>query len=158
MWLWGTILILSSWKVLAGYHWFLSHGKNLHIEGWLISFIWKAWKYPTNQSCRKRQNIENYKQSKTFNTLTGLIGRGGLGISAACDLASSIVGDHSQNAHEAIKAFSSLGTEGKHPQNQERDLYRWLRNLYGLRLQTYTVELQLQVPLHLLWQSLCFLF
>lgn len=85
--------------------------------------------------------------------MTGLVGKGGLGISAACDVASSIVEDHAEHAHEAIKAFSSLGTEGKHQQNQERDLYRWLKNLYGLRLETYTIELQLQVPLHLLWQN-----
>ena len=117
-----------------------------------LPFTYCHW-IDVQSSCRKRQNIENYNQSKTFNTLTGLVGKGGLGISAACDVASSIVEDHAEHAHEAIKAFSSLGTEGKRQQNQERDLYRWLKNLYGLRFETYTIELQLQVPLHLLWQN-----
>jgi len=94
---------------------------------------------------RQRERIDTYGESQTFNRLTGLIGTGGLSINAAVDIASSVVADH-EVPHAAIKAFSSLGTSGEHPQNAERDLFRWLRNVFGLRLQPYVITLDLQVP------------
>lgn len=93
----------------------------------------------------RRKNIESYGESQTFNKLTGLIGSGGLSVSAAVELASSVVADH-QLPHQAIKAFSTLGADGAHPQNFERDLFRWLKNCFGMELQPYTIYLDLQVP------------
>ena len=81
-----------------------------------------------------------------------MVGTGSISVSAAVDLASSIVEDH-EMPNSAIRAFSSRETDNTHPQNAERDLYRWLKNLYNLKLQTYTIKLQLQVP----WPE-CFLF
>lgn len=93
---------------------------------------------------RKRNAIESYGNSETFNKLTGLIGSGGLSVTAAVEIASSVVQDH-QIPHEALKAFSTLGSSGDHPQNYERDLFRWLSNCFGMRLQPYTIYLDLQV-------------
>ena len=46
---------------------------------------------------------------------------------------------------EAITAFASLGSFGAKASNQERDLHRWLRNLYNIDLEVYYVEMNLQV-------------
>ena len=40
---------------------------------------------------------------------------------------------------EAVSVFASLGCDGKYPANQERDLHRWLRQLYNLELEPYNV-------------------
>ena len=53
--------------------------------------------------------------------------------------------------HKAIDAFASLGSAGSHPGNEERDLHRWMRNLWGLTLEPYTIYCDLEVLcLHLL--------
>lgn len=83
---------------------------------------------------RKRQRLEHYDQSTTVNKMTELIGRGKISVEAAASLAQCIV----------IKAFSSLGCEGAHPGNSERDLHRWLNNLWGFRLEPYTIQLMLE--------------
>lgn len=93
---------------------------------------------------RKRQRLETYDQSKTVDTLLELVGRGRVSITAACEIADGVRCDH-QMPHRAIQAFASLGAEGKHPQNFERDLHRWLRNVFGLQLEVYSIELDLQV-------------
>lgn len=46
---------------------------------------------------------------------------------------------------EAINHFASIGSYGKNPQNEERDLHRWLSGLYGLQLELYELRLRLQV-------------
>jgi len=76
--------------------------------------------------------------------LTELIGRGKVSVAAACELSQAICIDHPL-PHGAIKAFGSLGTNGHHPQNAERDLHRWLKSLFGLKLQPYTLRLGLQI-------------
>lgn len=105
-----------------------------------LGFIFGVYKNPV----RKRKAIESYGNSETFNKLTGLIGSGGLSVTAAVEIASSVVKDH-HIPHEALKAFSTLGSSGDHPQNYERDLFRWLSNCFGMRLQPYTIYLDLQV-------------
>lgn len=94
--------------------------------------------------CRKRQRLEELDDSKTVRKLTDLVGRGKCSVSAAAELAQCVVEDHSI-PHGAVKAFASLGSGGRNPQNCERDLHRWLRCLYGLQLQTYTLKMPLQV-------------
>ena len=64
-----------------------------------------------------------------------MIGTGGLSINAAVDIASSVVADH-EVPHAAIKAFSSLGTSGEHPQNAERDLFRWFKKCFWVTAAT----------------------
>ncbi len=45
----------------------------------------------------------------------------------------------------AVQAFASLGGGSSHPSNEERDLHRWLKNLYQIDLEVYTVRMNLQV-------------
>ena len=66
-------------------------------------------------------------------------------MAAACEIAQGVVEDHHQLPNGAVKAFASLGANGNHPQNAERDLHRWLRCLYGFQLQTYVLNLDLQI-------------
>ena len=93
---------------------------------------------------RKRRRLEEYDESQTVNTLTSMIGRGRISISGAAGLARSIVADH-DIPHEALKAFSTLGAEGAHDGNCERDLHRWLRNLWNFNLEPYTIRVNLDV-------------
>ncbi|CAK9111988.1 Nipped-B-like protein B [Durusdinium trenchii] len=94
---------------------------------------------------RKRQRLETYNESQTVTKLVELIGTGKLSVIGAVDLANCMVTDGTD--HEAVRAFSSLGTNGANPQNCERDLHRWLEGL-GIRLQPYTVTMNLQVEGH----------
>lgn len=88
--------------------------------------------------------METYNESQTVTKLVELIGTGKLSVIGAVDLANCMVTDGTD--HEAVRAFSSLGTNGANPQNCERDLHRWLEGL-GIRLQPYTVTMNLQVLL-----------
>lgn len=88
--------------------------------------------------------MESYEPSQTVDKITDLIGRGKMSVAAACELAVGIVLDH-KVPHGAVKAFSTLGGNGLHPQNSERDLHRWLKALYGFKLEPYVIELNLQV-------------
>lgn len=97
---------------------------------------------------RKRRRLEDYQESQTVNTMADMIGRGRISVEGAAGLARSICKDH-DIPHEALKAFASLGAEGAHPGNSERDLHRWLNNLWGFKLQTYTVHIDLHVTGHL---------
>ena len=97
---------------------------------------------------RKRRRLEDYQESQTVNTMADMIGRGKISVEGAAGLARSICKDH-DIPHEALTAFASLGAEGAHPGNSERDLHRWLNNLWGFKLQTYTVHIDLHVTGHL---------
>ncbi|CAK9017522.1 unnamed protein product, partial [Durusdinium trenchii] len=92
----------------------------------------------------KRQRLEDLERSNTVETLTSLVGRGQLHISAAAEIAQNIVKD-TEFPPAALRAFASLGAAGDHPQNCERDLHRWLHNLFGVRLEPYKIHLDLQV-------------
>lgn len=94
--------------------------------------------------CRKRKRFEQYEESATVEKIQELVGKGKTSIASACELAGGVVSDHPL-PHAAIKAFASLGTDGKHLNNSERDLHRWMKDLYGLRLQPYLITLPLQV-------------
>lgn len=56
------------------------------------------------------------------------------------------VADH-EVPHQALRAFASLGADGSRGANVERDLHRWLKGLWGVEIQTYTIEVPLQVLL-----------
>lgn len=67
-----------------------------------------------------------------------------MNVSTAVDLANDVLQDLDLPP-AALRAFASLGASGGHLQNAERDLHRWLKNLFGFTLQPYTIELNLQV-------------
>lgn len=46
---------------------------------------------------------------------------------------------------EVICHFASLGNYGKCPQNEERDLHRWLKDLHNLQLQIYYLRVRVNV-------------
>jgi len=77
--------------------------------------------------------LEELGPSKTVETLTDLVGRGKVSIAAATEVCQGVVQDHNL-PHRAIKCFASLGCDGRHHQNAERDLHRWLNHLYGCTL------------------------
>lgn len=57
------------------------------------------------------------------------------------------VADHENHLpKEAVRAFASLGADGSHMGNEERDMHRWLNALWGFDLQPYQLEVNLQVP------------
>lgn len=106
--------------------------------------------------------MEDYEPSRTVGTLSNMIGRGQLSVSAAVEIAQGISEDVDL-PDGAIKAFASLGSNGDHPQNCERDLHRWLRNLYGFKLEPYKISVELNAscltlgPLSLSCLPVCFL-
>ena len=51
-----------------------------------------------------------------------------------------------ETAPPCVEAFASLGNFGSSSKNEERDLHRWLRNLFDLQLEVYWTSLRLQVP------------
>jgi len=75
-------------------------------------------------------------------TLIDMIGHGRISVSGAVSLANSMVDDGM--THKAITAFSSLGTNNQYPANSERDLFRWLRNVFGFKLEPFSVMMDLQ--------------
>lgn len=93
---------------------------------------------------RKRQRLENCPTSKTCEQLLHMIGRGRLSIAGAVSLTNSMVEDGL--LHDAALSFASLGCNGDYPANSERDMHRWLSNLFSFKLTPYTVWMQLQVP------------
>lgn len=82
------------------------------------------------------------QQSATIDELLTLVGRGRIDISCATDIARAVMKDGVSN--ERVEKLSSLGNWGISQSNCERDLHRWLRNLFGLRLQPYTVYARLK--------------
>ena len=76
-----------------------------------------------------------------------MVGRGRLSVSGAVDLANAMVTDGM--VHNAITTFASLGTSGQWSQNCERDMHVWLRDLFGFRLQPYTLLMDLQVTCYM---------
>ena len=84
--------------------------------------------------------------SSTAETLIEKVGRGELHVSAAQDMAASMAEEAaSQGAIMlALQALGSLG--GGHSGNVERDWNRWLRSLYGFKLDPYKLSFDLKVP------------
>ncbi|CAE7918081.1 unnamed protein product [Symbiodinium necroappetens] len=85
------------------------------------------------------------------------IGRGANTVASASELARCMVRDGME--HPALEAVASLGNGGRCESNAERDLHRWLKDLYGFELDTYEIAMELavnnsrcveQVPVHVL--------
>ena len=75
--------------------------------------------------------------TRWFEQKSGLIGSGTASVAEIAELARCCVRDGLPK--EAVSVFASLGCDGKYPANQERDLHRWLRQLYSLDLEPYNV-------------------
>ena len=73
-----------------------------------------------------------------------MVGSGRASISAVADLSRACLSDMGAAVPEAVKAFASLGAWGTHSQNQERDLSRWVHQLYGFTIQTYGAKIDCQ--------------
>ena len=71
-----------------------------------------------------------------------MVAHGQVSVANAADLARCAVGDGM--VHEAVKAFSSLGASGAASSNCERDMVRWLKNLFNFNLEPYQITLHLQ--------------
>ena len=72
-----------------------------------------------------------------------MLGCGRANVSEICDLARANIKDGLPSAE--LEAFGSLGSGGRHTANQERDLHRWLRSLWGVKLTVYKVTMNLIV-------------
>lgn len=95
----------------------------------------------SNPVARKRQKLDVCAESSTCYKLLNMASHGHISICGAVDLANSMVDDGM--IHPAIENFATLGSQNQYPANAERDLHRWLRNLFGFRLQPYTVWMNL---------------
>ena len=73
--------------------------------------------------------------------MQGMLGSGRANVAEVCDLARSNIKDGMPSP--ALTAFSSLGCGGLYEANQERDLHQWLNSIYGVKLTTYKVEMNL---------------
>ena len=98
---------------------------------------------PPGTHPQKRPRLESLPESHVVNQLVELIGRGGLNVNVATTVARSAVQDG--NAGKALLAMASCGKGGELEQNQERDLLKWLRGVWGFLLEPYCVQVPLEV-------------
>lgn len=76
--------------------------------------------------------------------MQGMVGSGRSSIAAVAELSRANVADMGKSVPQAVAALASLGSWGNNASNSERDMHRWVRNLYQFGLETYDVELELQ--------------
>lgn len=78
--------------------------------------------------------MESCEQANAAVGLMSMIGEGNLSIAAAARVCRVFQQDGFVN--EASSMLASLGAEGKHAENSERDMHRWLKRLFnnGLEL------------------------
>ena len=100
-----------------------------------------------NHLLHEKSNSLSLASDFTSRISQGMLGTGRANVSEICDLARANVKDGLPSA--ALQAFSSLGSCGKHTSNQERDLHRWLRSLWGVKLSIFKVSMHLTVA----WQQ-----
>ena len=72
-----------------------------------------------------------------------MIGKGSAHVRTVVSIAQAQALDSEPPA--AIAAFASLGSFGRCNSNEERDLHRWLKNLYNVSLEVYYTPFELQV-------------
>lgn len=92
---------------------------------------------------KSRKKIEEMLWSHTVDQLLSMVGNGRVDISCATDVARAVLRDGVEN--ETISKLASLGAFGDSQSNAERDLHRWMKNLFGLSLQPYTINVDLKV-------------
>ena len=72
-----------------------------------------------------------------------MVGSGRATIAEVCDMSRANVADGLYS--KALQGLSSLGASGKHDQNQERDLHRWVKGMHGMTLEPFEVTMELNV-------------
>ena len=72
-----------------------------------------------------------------------MVGCGRANIAEVADMARAKIADNVPS--EALRCFASLGAAGARSSNQERDLHRWVKSLYGCGLEPYCVPMELNV-------------
>ena len=72
-----------------------------------------------------------------------MVGCGRANIAEVADMARANIADNIPG--EALRCFASLGAGGARSSNQERDLHRWVKSLYGRGLEPYCVPMELNV-------------
>lgn len=72
-----------------------------------------------------------------------MVGCGRSSVAEVCDISRANVADGMQS--KAIYGLNSLGGNGVHDQNQERDLHRWVKGLHGMNLEPLEVTMNLNV-------------
>lgn len=85
-------------------------------------------------------------------------------MAAVAGISRANLADMGDAVPDAVRAMASLGGWGAHPQNQERDLHKWVHKLHNLNLETYDVVMNLQVwfgknmfePILNFWSCFCF--
>ena len=111
---------------------------------WLNILVdWCLWQFHTILSINHFTTLNLY----TWNW--GMIGTGRAHVHTVVSIAQAQCMDGP--TVPAVQAFASLGGGGLHPSNEERDLHRWLKNLYQIDMEVYTVRMNLQV-----WGKICF--
>ena len=73
-----------------------------------------------------------------------MVGSGRATVAAVADLSRAYVRDMGEMAPKAVCGMASLGGWGSHPQNQERDLHRWVGKIHGLTVETFEVKIPCQ--------------
>ena len=96
-------------------------------------WIFKAQKEPTTLGARP--------------VCQGMVGNGRASVAAVAELSRAYVEDSGDSVPDAVRAIASLGNWGSQTQNQERDLHRWVRNLYNLDIQTYEAKILCQASI-----------
>jgi hypothetical protein len=93
----------------------------------------------------KRARLEQLPPSEQANTLLSLVGGGSTHVATVHQVAVSSMADHGPGTAAAVQALGSLGAGGRCPQNLERDLHRWVRDLWGYGLHLDEVLIRAQV-------------
>lgn len=70
-----------------------------------------------------------------------MVGSGRATIAEVCDMSRANVADGLYS--KALQGLSSLGGGGRHDQNQERDLHRWVKGMHGMTLEPFEVTMEL---------------
>lgn len=95
---------------------------------------------------RKKPAFDDCARSATVDKLLDLVGRGSTHVETAAEIARAVRADQPNDLPKSLDVFASCGTSGKNNANTERDLMRWTRGCYGLKLEPYSVEMTLHVP------------
>jgi len=92
---------------------------------------------------RKRKRLEEMNRSNVMDGVFEAVGEGHAFLSWLATHARRVKMDYGINTTEDIERLSILGASGASQQNIERDLERWLRNLYDHRIEPYPIKLEL---------------
>lgn len=74
----------------------------------------------------------------------GMVGSGRASVAEVCEISRANIADGSTS--QTLLGLKSLGGDGKHESNQERDLHRWVKGLHSMRLEPFFIDLVLNDP------------